>query len=60
MNSRNRPSAEAEAMRCGASCLLAPVALSQGASKQLAPHLCAAILFPRRVQQIEILFLTPP
>src|SRR3989442_12843477 len=39
-------------MRCGASCLLAPVALSQGASKQLAPHLfnsTTTLIFPPRL-----------
>ncbi len=37
-------SPQAEVMRCGASCLLAPVALSAGASKQLAPHFYTAKL----------------
>jgi len=40
----------AEVMRCGAGRLLAPAALSQGASKRLAPHLDIAKLFPDRLR----------
>src|SRR5262245_56184499 len=36
-------------MRCGASVLLAPVSLQQGASQQLAPRLYTAKLFPMRL-----------
>ncbi|HZF40558.1 MAG TPA: hypothetical protein VE715_17180 [Blastocatellia bacterium] len=46
----------AEVMRCGASCLLAPVGLSQSASKQLAPRLYTVELLPKL---LNLLAMTP-
>jgi hypothetical protein len=45
-------------MSCGASCLLAPVALSQGASKQLAPQLYTEKLLPGQSVASSVLLLT--